>query len=178
MASSRVGPQTAVGVTTNAWIRNGRRTRAWAVVALVLSIAFAGSALLPGHFPSHAGGVAGVIAGVVYLGVLAGGIALARRIARAGLWIDATSIVVRGPFRTWSVAPGEAGVFAPGLQGAGGNGVPCPLLSRADRRAVGVWALGRRNIWFRYQRVCQEIEPLCAELNALIARLQSPARSA
>jgi hypothetical protein len=42
------------------------------------------------------------------------------------------------------------------------------MLERRGQPPVGVWALGRRNIWFRYDRVCQEIQPACDELNALV----------
>jgi hypothetical protein len=111
--------------------------------------------------------------GALYFGIAALGLVFAARVARAGVWIGADGIVVRGPFRTRSVALDDAGRFVPGLQGRGGNGVPCPMLERHDDPAVGVWALGRRNVWFRYQRLCQEIQPLCDELDALVGTLRS-----
>ena len=106
------------------------------------------------------------------------GIVFAGRVARAGLWIGTSGIVVRGPFKTCSVSLDDAEGFGPGLQGRGGNGVPCPMLTRRDGPAVGVWALGRRNIWFRYRHICQEIEPLCGELNELVGwiRTAGPSR--
>ena len=42
------------------------------------------------------------------------------------------------------------------------------MLQRRNGRPVGVWALGRRNVWFRYERLAQEIQPLCDELTKLI----------
>lgn len=99
--------------------------------------------------------------------------AFAGRVAKAGLWVGPDGIVVRGPFRTRRVALGDAEIFAPGLQGRGGNGTPCPMLERRGGPAVGVWALGRRNIWFRYQRLCGEIQPLCDQLNGLVETLRS-----
>jgi hypothetical protein len=165
-------------VAPNAWIRNQRRTRAWAGMAALWSVVFAGVLFLPGHAPSHAGPGAFVVVAAFYFGIAALGIVFAGRVARSGLWIGTNGIVVRGPFRTRTVALDDAELFGPGLQGRGGNGVPCPMLTRRDGPAVGVWALGRRNIWFRYRRICQEIEPLCGELNELVAgmRTATPSR--
>jgi hypothetical protein len=160
-------------VAPNAWIRNRRRTRAWAGIAALWSVIFAGLLFLPGHAPSHASPGAFAVVGAFYFGIAALGIVFARRVARAGLWIGTTGIVVRGPFRTCTVALDDAEFFGPGLQGRGGNGVPCPLLTRRDGPAVGVWALGRRNIWFRYRQICQEIEPLCGDLNELVAGMRT-----
>jgi hypothetical protein len=167
-----VGAET-VNVAPNAWIRNRRRTRAWAAIAAFWSVVFAGLLFLPRHSPSHPTLGGYLVLGVFYFGIAALGIAFAGRVAKAGLWIGANAIVVRGPFRTQSVALDDAELFAPGLQGRGGNGVPCPMLGRRDGPAVGVWALGRRNVWFRYRRICQEIEPLCGELNELVAALRT-----
>jgi hypothetical protein len=116
--------------------------------------------------------------GAFYFGIAALGIVLAVRVAISGLWIGSDGIVVRGPFRTRAIPLADAELFAPGLQGKGGNGTPCPMLERRGGRAVGVWALGRRNIWFRYQRLCQEIQPLCDELNDLVRTLRSGSPSA
>jgi hypothetical protein len=146
-------------------------------MAALWSVVFAGLLFLPGHVPSHASPGAYVVLGAFYFGIAALGIVFAGRIARAGIWIGTDGIVVRGPFRTRSVALDDAEVFGPGLQGRGGNGVPCPMLTRRGGPAVGVWALGRRNIWFRYQRTCQEIEPLSGELNELVAWMRSAAPS-
>jgi hypothetical protein len=170
------GPDTA-DVAPNAWIRNRRRTRAWAGMAALWSLVFAGLLFLPGHAPSPANPGAFVVVGAFYFGIAALGIVFARRVARAGLWIGTNGIVVRGPFRTCTVALDDAELFGPGLQGRGGNGVPCPMLTRRDGPAVGVWALGRRNIWFRYRQICQEIEPLCGELNELVAGIRTAAPS-
>jgi hypothetical protein len=182
MPTPRHSPELAgadtADVAPNAWIRNRRRTRAWAGIAALWSVVFAGLLFLPGHAPSPASPGAYVVVGAIYFGIAALGIVFAGRVARAGLWIGANGIVVRGPFRTLSVALDDAEVFGPGLQGRGGNGVPCPMLTRRDGRAVGVWALGRRNIWFRYRRLCQEIQPLCDELNALVEAVRSGPPSA
>ena len=80
--------------------------------------------------------------------------------------------MIRGPFTTHVTPLADAGRFAPGLQGRGGNGAPCPMLSRDGQRDLGVWALGRRNIWFRYARISDELQPLCDELNTLVATLR------
>jgi hypothetical protein len=161
-----------VVVAPRVWIRNRRRTRAWAGIAVVWSVAFACLLLISGDLDRHPTLDETLGLGAFYFGIAAVGLVFAARVARAGLWIAADGIVVRGPFRTQSVALDDAARFSPGLQGAGGNGTPCPMLERRDRRAVGVWALGRRNMWFRYQRVCQEIQPLCDELDALVRTLR------
>jgi hypothetical protein len=167
-----VGPDT-VEVARSVWIRNRRRTRAWAAIAVLWSVVFACLLFIPGHPHGHRslGDYLGL--GVFYFGIAALGMAFAGRVAKAGLWIGPDGIVVRGPFRTRRVALGDATSFAPGLQGRGGNGTPCPMLERRGGRAVGVWALGRRNIWFRYQRLCGEIQPLCDKLNGLVETLRS-----
>ncbi len=167
--AEQVADSDRVDVKPGTWIRNRRRTHAWAALAALWSVVFA---LLLVR-PSGVHGVgAHVAVGAFYLGIAALGLVFAARVARAGVWLGRDGIVVRGPFRTRAVALADAGLFAPGLQGGGGNGTPCPMLQRADRRAVGVWALGRRNVWFRYARVCQEIQPLCDELNELVASLR------
>jgi hypothetical protein len=175
-AGQAVGSET-VEVLPRVWIRNRRRTRGWAAIAVAWSVAFAGVLFVSGDLngPTTLGKTLAL--GGFYFGIAAVGLVFARRVARAGLWIGPGAIVVRGPFRTQSVALYDVVHFVPGLQGRGGNGTPCPMLELGDRRAVGVWALGRRNIWFRYQRVCQEIQPLCHELNELVGTLRSDSPS-
>lgn len=164
-----------VAVASRVWLRNRRRTRAWAAISAAWSILFACLVFIPGRLPANspAGETVGLI--VFYFGIGAIGLALARRVARAGVRIGPDGIVVRGPFRTQSVALGDAGRFVPGLQGRGGNGVPCPMLGRQGRGAAGVWALGRRNVWFRYARLCEELQPLCDDLNELVDAVRPPA---
>jgi hypothetical protein len=161
-----------VAVAPSVWLRNRRRTRAWAALSAAWSILFACLVFLPGRLPAN--GLAGetIVLIAFYFGIGSIGLMLARRVARAGVWIGPDGIVVRGPFRTQSVALGEAGRFGPGLQGRGGNGVPCPMLERQGRAAAGVWALGRRNVWFRYARICEELQPLCDDLNELVDALR------
>jgi hypothetical protein len=165
-----VGSDT-VEVARSVWIRNRRRTRAWAGIAVLWSVVFACLLFISGDLDGHLTLGASLGLGVFYFGIAALGMGFARRIARAGLWIGPDGIVVRGPFRTRSIPLTDAAIFAPGLQGRGGNGTPCPMLERRGGRAIGVWALGRRNIWFRYQRLAREIQPLCDELNALVDTL-------
>lgn len=167
-----VGPDT-VEVARSAWIRNRRRTRAWAAIAALWSLAFACLLFISGDFHSQMPLGEYVGLGAFYFGIGAVGMAFAGRVAKAGLWIGPDGIVVRGPFRTHSVSLAAAEVFVPGLQGGAGNGTPCPMLERRDGRPVGVWALGRRNVVFRYRRLFQEIQPLCDELNELVTALQS-----
>jgi hypothetical protein len=165
----RVSDSATVVVAPNVWLRNSRRTRAWAAICAAWSVVFAGLIFIPGRLPAErsAGETIALIA--LYFGIGAIGLMLACRVARAGVWIGPDEIVIRGPFRTRAIAGGDAGRFAPGLQGRGGNGVPCPILERRGDGVAGVWALGRRNVWFRYARICDELQPLCDELNELVA---------
>jgi hypothetical protein len=169
--SGEVTNPDSVQVRPGVCIRNRRRTRAWSAIAVLWSVAFV--ALLVRSFNGHMTLVGDLVLGTMYLGLAALGVLLAYRVARAGLWIGSDGIVIRGPFKTNTLAVNDASYFAPGLQGRGGNGTPCPILERRNGPAVGVWALGRRNIWFRYERVCQEIQPVCDELNQLVTALRS-----
>jgi hypothetical protein len=165
-----------VEVAPSVWLRNRRRTRSWAAIAVLWSAVFACLLFLPGESHRHETLTGYLVLGVFYFGIATVGLVFAGRVARAGLWIGPDEIIVRGPFRTQSVEFEKAATFAPGLQGRGGNGTPCPILERRDGRPVGVWALGRRNIWFHYQRLCQEIQPLCDELNELVQDAAAAAR--
>jgi hypothetical protein len=164
----------AVAVAPGVWLRNRRRTRAWAAIAAMWSVGFTCLVFIPGRLPANGPAPETIVLVAFYFGVGAVGLALARRVARAGVWVGLDGIVIRGPFRTQTVALADAGRFAPGLQGRGGNGVPCPMLACHGRGVAGVWALGRRNIWFRYSRLCEELEPLCDGLNQLVDALRPP----
>jgi hypothetical protein len=167
--TGQVGVPATVAVARNAWLRNSRRTRAWAAISAAWSIVFTGLVFIPGRLPADSSVGETVTLIVFYFGIGAIGLVLACRIARAGVWIGPDEIVIRGPFRTRSISGGDGGRFAPGLQGRGGNGVPCPILERQGDGVAGVWALGQRNVWFRYSRMCDELQPLCDQLNELVA---------
>jgi hypothetical protein len=152
----------------NVWIRNRRRTRAWAAIAVVWAVALAVMPFIQGDFRGQLSLAGDVILAVVYLGIAGLGLAVAVRVARAGVSIESDGIIVRGPFTTRVVSLADAESFVPGLQGGWGNGTPCPTLKRRHGRPVGVWALGRRNVVFRYQRLFKEIQPRCDELNELV----------
>lgn len=173
LSSGDVVGSDTVEVAQSVWIRNRRRTRAWAAIAAAWSVAVACLLFIPGDAQGHPTFGAYLGLGALYFGIAGVGLVFAGRVAKAGLWIGSNGIVVRGPVRTRSIALDDAQAFVPGLQGRGGNGVPCPMLERRDgSSAVGVWALGQRNVWFRYQRLCQEIQPLCDELNELVETLR------
>jgi hypothetical protein len=171
---SHSGRADAVVVAPGVWLRNRRRTRAWALISAAWSLALGSLMFIPGRLPANASAAETIVLITFYFGIAGLGVALARRVARAGVRIADDGIVIRGPFRTQSVTLAEAERFAPGLQGRGGNGVPCPILARHSQGAAGVWALGQRNIWFRYRRVCLELQPLCDDLNGLVDALRSP----
>lgn len=166
----------AIAVAAGVWIRNRRRTRAWSAIAAGWSLVFTGLRFRPSGSPTHLTLAGSLILSAIYLGLAVVALVLAARVARAGVRVGPDAIRIRGPFRTHTVALDDADRFAPGLQGAGGNGTPCPVLARRGGRPRGVWALGRRNIWFRYARLCQEIEPVCGQLNRLVDAQRSAGR--
>ena len=161
-------PGDLIATAPGLWIRNRRRTRAWSALAAGWSAFVASRLLVGGGMSASSTAGAALVLAALYLPLAALGLVLAVRVARAGVRIGPEGVVVRGPFRTHTVTLNNALRFSPGLQGRAGNGTPCPMLERRGARPIGVWALGRRNIWFRYERLCQEIQPACDELNALV----------
>lgn len=113
-----------------------------------------------------------VLIGLFFLALAAPGVVLARRMVITGLWIGRDGIVIRGPFSTRRVSLENADVFVPGVAG-GGNGTPCPLLRLKPRGTIGVWALGREGVIFRYERYLAALKPLCEELNAVLSATKS-----
>src|SRR5665648_884452 len=93
------GPD-AVQVVSAIWIRNRRRTRTWSAITVAWSVVLAALLFRPGYLNGHLvlAGYLGL--GAFYLGIAVLGLALAWRVARAGVWIGADAIVIRGPFRT------------------------------------------------------------------------------
>jgi hypothetical protein len=82
-------------------------------------------------------------------------------------------IVIRNPFRTWTIPIDDADSFAEGVASGSGNGTPCPLLRRRHGRPVGVWALGGDGVIGRFGRYVRDLQPLCDELNAALASLKT-----
>jgi hypothetical protein len=50
------------------------------------------------------------------------------------------------------------------------------MLTRRDEDAIGVWALGREGVVWRFGRHERELQPLCDALNAALHRLQNSTR--
>jgi hypothetical protein len=92
------------------------------------------------------------------------------RMFRAGLWIGPEGVVVRGPFRTKTLSLTDADSFVPGILAGPGNGTPCAMLKRHDGPPVGVWALGREGVIWRYATYVEEMKPLCDELKRCTPR--------
>ena len=174
------GRAARVVVAPGVWIRDSRRTRCFAVAALVpWSLMWGGFGvwiLLTTHKtgPAHQTQGQRVLLGLIFLAVAAPGVVLGRRLVTTGLWIGPDRIVIRGPFSTRRVSLADADVFVPGVAG-GGNGTPCPILQLRPGGAIGVWALGREGVIFRYQRYLAALNPLCEELNAVIEATKSGA---
>jgi hypothetical protein len=111
--------------------------------------------------------------GAFFIALAGPGLWMARRLARTGLWMSADGIIVRNPLRTYSTALGDVDAFAPGVLAGGNNGTPCPVVKQRQGRPVGVWALGREGVIWRYGRYAHELEPLCEELNAVLGNLRA-----
>jgi hypothetical protein len=110
-------------------------------------------------------------AGAFFLGMAALGLLLAHRLRQAGVWLGPDRVVVRNPLRTWMIPLSDATGFAGGVAAGGGNGTPCPLLRRRHGRPVGIWALGREGVVWHFGRYQYELEPLCDQLNVVLADL-------
>lgn len=157
-------------IGANQWMRRRARTRIGSALAVAVSVA---ALIAPWLWPAagdrHARGpvALGAAALLGCLLVATGGIWLARRLSRTGLWIGSESIVVRNPIRTWTVALDEVRAFAlapshiPGERGA-----PVPVLCRRHGQPVDVWAL-RRHDGARHPSA-SELEPLCDGLNDVL----------
>jgi hypothetical protein len=169
-----------VSIGPNRWIRKERRTRRFATLAVCWSLGMLvvlPVELLAGNSHWH-NTVGNDMALGLFVVLAAPGFWLAHSIAQAGLWIGAEGIVVRGPVRTRALALAEADSFAPGVLAGGENGTPCPVLKRTHGPEVGVWALGREGLIWRYARYGDEMRPLCDELNDLLRKLKAGDASA
>jgi hypothetical protein len=159
-------------VATRTWIRRRGRTRFAATFAAVWSLGIGATPLLAGNPHLLATSTDYLAAGMFFLAFACPGLLLARRVATAGLWLGPDGVVVRGPLRTRSVPLADAQTFAPGVQNGARNGTPCPMLSRRNAAPIGVWALGREGLVFRFDRYLADLQPLCDELNKLLESLR------
>jgi hypothetical protein len=95
--------------------------------------------------------------------------AVLTRILRAGLRIAPDGVVMRGVLRTHSFSVYEVTGFAPGVRGSA-----VPLLDHHHGQPVGMFALGRtRLLSSRAGADAQRLQPLCHELNTLLATTQA-----
>jgi hypothetical protein len=114
-----------------------------------------------------------LVLGVFFFGLAGAGLVFARRLATAGLLMAGDGVVVRNPLRTVSLPLGDVEGFSAGVTETGGNGTPCPMLRRRHGPAIGVWALGREGVVWRFKRYQRGLEPLCDELNGVLRRIQA-----
>ena len=47
------------------------------------------------------------------------------------------------------------------------------MLQRKHGRSIGVWALGREGVVWRFGRYQHEMEPLCDELNVVLSTVRA-----
>jgi hypothetical protein len=158
-------------VAPRAWLRRSRRVRGFLIAISGMIVFDFVLAVQLASASADAGGTAGVLNAVVFFLVFAGPCGwVAWRVARSGLWVGPEGLVIRGPFRSWAVQPGEALRFAPGVEKGTGNATPCPMLERTGGDPVGVWALGREGWPWSYDEHLDELEPLCERLNQLLSQ--------
>ena len=145
------------------------------MLAVLPSVGFGAIFLVPNrHLHDSVGH--DIVLGVFFFGLAGLGFVLASRIARAGLLMASGGIVVRNPLRTVTLVPTEVEGFVPGITPGFANGTPCPRLTLRSGRAIGVWALGREGVVWRFGRYQHELQPLCDELNATLLGLQASSR--
>jgi hypothetical protein len=107
------------------------------------------------------------------MALLASGLLLcAARLWRAGLWVAAEGVVVRGPLRTHRFALADVAAVHAGIQPGATNGSPGVLLLLEDGRCIPVWALSNEGWIWRMQRYVHAWEPVCAQLEDLIESLR------
>jgi hypothetical protein len=123
------------------------------------------------HWHKSVGDYLGV--GAFFFGLAGVGLLLARRLATAGLLMATDGVVVRNPLRTVTVPLSDVEGFVPGVTASGGNGTPCPMLKRRHGPTVGVWALGREGLVWRFGRYQRDLGPLCDELNVALRGIQT-----
>lgn len=165
-------------IEPNTWIRQRRRTRGFAVAAACWSVGMlmiAPVAILSAHSHWHNTVGNDVGLGVFVCALAAAGFWMAHRLATAGVWLGSDGITVKGPFKARSLSVVDAQAFVPGVWGSGVNGTPCPVLKRTHGPAVGLWALGRDGVIWRYARYADELQPLCDQLNEVLRAVKSHA---
>ena len=122
-------------------------------------------AVLKQHWHTTPANRWGLVALMTVIAVPCGIVAI--RFARAGVWMAADGIVLRGPLRTRTVRLDDVERFAPK---SGNNQQPFPWLQRThDRRSLAVTALSHGILRSRGARY---LPALCDDLNAVLKSLQ------
>lgn len=134
----------------------------WVFMGVLVAVKFGGES------------VVGVIAFVLFFFAIAGVCAtLAVRIPRAGLWIDADGITVRGVIKTTRVPLREVEGFAPrdlGMGGAIRTTVGVTVRRRRERDLI-VWSMRHGEFTGKAHRekALAHWQPVCDELNELVS---------
>jgi hypothetical protein len=154
------------------WMRRLRWTLGWGgffIANAALYWWFAVDIVFFYHWKVHSSTANTVGSAVMLFGIAAAFTMLGVRAIRSGLWISAERVVVRGALTTHSCAPDDVVEFVAGTRVA-----PCPLLHRTHGRPLDVSALSRGGgLRSRYPMYLRQLEPVCAELNALLRSVQS-----
>lgn len=147
-------------------------TYAGAVTAFVYAVVWVGLGVFVwARFAGESFGAAVFAVAFIFGGGLC--LVIGVRILRAGLWIDATAVTVRGVTRTTFVPLRAAEAFAPrdlGMGGAIRTTVGVTLRRRRERDLI-VWAMrhGEFTRKSHREKALAHWQPVCEELNALLA---------
>jgi hypothetical protein len=167
-------PDTPFEVAPETWMRTPEwSTAAGATFCFALSACWLGVAALVGVKFSDESVVGTALVVLFLLAIAAACVAVGLRMRRAGLWIDAEGVTVRGPLRTTRVPLPAAEGFYPrdlGLGGAVRTIVGVNLRRRRERDVI-VWAMRHGEFTAPSHRApaLARWQPLCDELNALLA---------
>jgi hypothetical protein len=170
--TSRESPTKGVTVASDLWMRKAVRTRGSALFAVANAVAWATMFFVAKNPRWHRTVWENLALALFFFGVALLSLLYARRLARAGLFVSADGVTIRGPLFTRTVSLADAQSFVPGIQPSFGNGTPCPMLERKGGHALGVWALGREGFISGYSKYLEDLQPLCDQLNELIRSAQ------
>ncbi len=165
-----------ITVLPDAWIRNRRQTVGFGSLSIAFGAFWVGLTIyfLSGSQNSdQSAATRGIVAAFALL-LAFGFVLFGIRQLRAGLWIGADQTVIRGPLRVQQVPTDQVNGFVVGRALA-----PCAVLQQSQGRPVPVSALMRGG-WRKAREPlhAKELEPVCEQLNGVLASLQTENRPA
>jgi hypothetical protein len=153
------------------WIRNRRRNLGFALGWGMVAAAWFALALATAIYAANNSGLTRGLPVVVFLaalGVLVAKVAIG--CARAGLKIDPSGVVIRGPWTTRRFTLDSVSRFRADYHSElqGRNPTPGIVLSLTDGRTVTVWSLGKEGLARHSSRALARWGDVASELNRLV----------